>query len=949
MKLSPTAVRSAFGRLGLRGTLFVQMFAVALLASGVLFTTFEWLSTRVSEQASRKLQVAATATADMIDRNMFERYGDVQAFGLNGAALVPWNLKQGGEMNPLVGAMNSYMTGYGVYDLMLLVGNDGELLAMNTAHADGTPVDKAVIRDFFATNFSDQAWFRDAAQGRYLEGRNGLTGTAVQAPAYDQFVARATGTDGFSVAFSARVRNAATGEQVGIWVNFLDFATVEDIVRASFADLKAQGMPSSEFIVVDGKGLRLFDYAPDEGIGISGRDKTYIGKALLATDEPDIAGKVLGSTVGVMRDLIDERDGHVHTAGYATSRGAYDYPGLGWKVLAMGFDEEILPALSEMQTLMAAGMLASVLIAAGLGWWIGGANARPIRQQVAVVEAIEAGNLDIEVTGQHRGDEIGAVSRALETFRQNVLEMRRREELEAEAERQRAIEARINARIRRAIDAAATNLMLADEQFDIVYMSDNMQNFMGKLAPDLRRTVPDFNADTLLGKKMDLFHKDAGRIRTMIQNLKQPMTTNLRFGERNVMLYIVPVFEPDGSRMGTSVTWIDKTAEYAVQADMKNVILMAAEGDFSSRIDLTGKREFVLAMAEGINGLCDKVETAMNDISGMLSALANGDLTQRLNTPYKGVLEKVRSDANTTADRLSQIVADVQQAATELSHTAAEISAGSMDLSNRTEQQAASLEETAASMEELAATVRANAENARKATEISGTAREQATNGGKVVSAAVQAMNPIEESARKISDIIGIVGEIAFQTNLLALNAAVEAARAGEAGKGFAVVASEVRTLAERTSEAAKDIKGLISASNGHVQDGVKLVQQTGEALKRILESTESTAAVVNEIAAASREQSTGISEVNTAVTHMDEMTQQNSAMVEQNTAAAKSLEEQAEALDRQMRFFTISKVAAVQQTASPAPQRPNPVHRMQRQAATALARKPATDDWQEF
>ncbi|MEC9346507.1 MAG: methyl-accepting chemotaxis protein [Pseudomonadota bacterium] len=611
---------------------------------------------------------------------------------------------------------------------------------------------------------------------------------------------------------------------------------------------------------------------------------------------------------------------------------------------------------SQARTILLVLVVTLIVLLAG-AWFARAAGLRSFVKLAQAAEAISNGEIDQPVRPAGGADDpAGRLSRCLEAMRQSARARRdsdARNEIEAA---RRAEEANVNARIRGAIDAAATNLMLADADYNIVYMSDNMQDFMKKAEPDLRTELPTFKAEGLVGRNIDVFHNNPSHQRRILGTLTQPMTTSLKFGSRHMMLYIVPVFGADGARTGTSVTWIDKTAEYMIQDDMKRVVEQAAAGDFSARIDLEGKREFILAMGQAINGLCEKVERAMDDVSDMLSSLANGDLTRRIENSYHGVLERVRTDANTTAERLAQIVADVQQAATELSHTAAEISSGSMDLSRRTEQQAASLEETAASMEELAATVRANAKNARKASELSGAARSQAAEGGRVVTEAVAAMNPIEESAKKISDIIGIVGEIAFQTNLLALNAAVEAARAGEAGKGFAVVASEVRTLAERTSEAAKDIKGLISTSNGHVQNGVKLVQQTGEALKMMLKSTEEAASVVLEIASASDEQSNGIAEVNTAVTHMDEMTQQNSAMVEQNTAAAKSLEEQAAALDRQMRFFTIAGGKA-RATAEPDPRpaaRPNTVHRLQRKAATAatataVARKGGGEDWTEF
>ena len=273
------------------------------------------------------------------------------------------------------------------------------------------------------------------------------------------------------------------------------------------------------------------------------------------------------------------------------------------------------------------------------------------------------------------------------------------------------------------------------------------------------------------------------------------------------------------------------------------------------------------------------------------------------------IAEAVRS----MAEKVRGTISEVKASAREVTNASAEISTSTTDLSQRTEEQAASLEETSASMEQISATVKKNAENAQQANSSAAQTREVADRGGAVVSKAVDAMAKIEESSRKISDIITVIDEIARQTNLLALNAAVEAARAGEAGRGFAVVASEVRSLAQRSSQAAKDIKDLITNSNSQVKDGVDLVNQAGAALNEIMESIKQVAAIVSDIANASMEQSTGIEQVNKALTQMDEVTQQNSALVEENAATAKTLEHQAQSMDEQVAFFRIDMAAGAE------------------------------------
>ena len=293
-----------------------------------------------------------------------------------------------------------------------------------------------------------------------------------------------------------------------------------------------------------------------------------------------------------------------------------------------------------------------------------------------------------------------------------------------------------------------------------------------------------------------------------------------------------------------------------------------------------------------------------------LDKLSSGDLMFRLSDGFSEDYRQIRDDFNNTIAQLQETIGSIALSTREVASTATEISSSTTDLSQRTEEQAASLEETSAAMEEISTTVKKNAENALEANQVTNGTREVADRGGAVVAQAVGAMARIEESSRKISDIISVIDEIARQTNLLALNAAVEAARAGEAGRGFAVVASEVRSLAQRSSQAAKDIKDLITNSSNQVQEGVELVNRAGASLTEIVESIKKVAEIVSEIASASGEQSTGCDQVNAALNQMDQVTQQNSALVEENAAAAKALEQQSQAMDERVSFFRLEQVA---------------------------------------
>jgi methyl-accepting chemotaxis protein len=290
----------------------------------------------------------------------------------------------------------------------------------------------------------------------------------------------------------------------------------------------------------------------------------------------------------------------------------------------------------------------------------------------------------------------------------------------------------------------------------------------------------------------------------------------------------------------------------------------------------------------------------------VLRAIAEGDLTQRVEGEFAGVFARMQADANASTGSLAAVVATIQSAVLHINTAAGEIASGNQDLSRRTEAQAANLEETAASMEELTSTVKQNAGSAQQANQLASSAAQVAGKGGQQIRDVVTTMEGISDSSRKVGEIISVIDGIAFQTNILALNAAVEAARAGEQGRGFAVVASEVRTLAQRSAAAAKEIKDLITDSIARVDSGSQLVHAAGGTMAEIVTSVRRVNDIMAEISAASAEQSMGIEQVNQTIIHLDETTQQNAALVEEATAAAQALEDQARQLGETVGRFRI-------------------------------------------
>jgi len=339
------------------------------------------------------------------------------------------------------------------------------------------------------------------------------------------------------------------------------------------------------------------------------------------------------------------------------------------------------------------------------------------------------------------------------------------------------------------------------------------------------------------------------------------------------------------------------------------VVHAVSSGRFEERVDADFEDEAFRNLGVGVNEICDVVRTFVSEVEDTIGKLAEGDLTAQMVGQYSGRFSEVSDSINETAVRLGGLVAGIKKTGEEMNLSIQQVAEGSEDLARRAESQAASLEETAATMDKISETIKLNAQSSLKAEELASDTRDQAVKGHGVVDDAVKAMGEIEESSQKITDIISVIDSIAFQTNLLALNAAVEAARAGDAGKGFAVVASEVRTLAQRSSEAARDITDLITVSSEKVSDGVTLVNATGIALNDITTAVTAFSETISNISAASQEQSMGVSEISGSISHMDEMTQNNATLAESSASAAKSLTRHADQMSNMIAVFTISEL----------------------------------------
>ncbi len=511
---------------------------------------------------------------------------------------------------------------------------------------------------------------------------------------------------------------------------------------------------------------------------------------------------------------------------------------------------------------------------------------RPMNFVLTAIQRFQSGDFLTAVQGTELRNEFGDIARALKRLQSMTGE---------------------HALTTAGLNGSGAMLMITDTEERISFMSSGLVDFFMQIEPYLREGREDFSIQAMYGEHIDYYRQNVKLGRELISDDGRRRRVRYEVGGRVIDVDMSYVADANGVKLGHALVWTDITQELAAEREIAEIVRGAAMGDFTRRVDMVGKKSTAREIAQGLNSVSDLVVSAVEDFGASLSALAVGDLTRPVQGDYNGVFGNLKASIDNTISRLAETITVIQKTASEVATAAAEIRAGSEDLAARTEDQAASLEENAATTEQLAASVKASAQSATQAAGLAVEAKRGAEEGGRIVGEAVEAIGRIEASSRRIADITSVIEEIAFQTNLLALNAAVEAARAGDAGKGFAVVASEVRTLAQRSSAAAKDISGLINASVAEVLSGVKLGNSAGEALKSIVQASHSVAATIAEISSATSEQATGIDEISQAVSSLDNATQQNAALAEESAASASMLSQQIEGLENLVSGFRIN------------------------------------------
>lgn len=510
---------------------------IALISCGLILGLFVYKSDGFHRDAMDRMTDYAVLLNETVDRNLFERYGDVQAFGQNRAAYDSENWGRPDEANPLVSAINSYITNYGIYKISMLVSNEGRVLAVNTRDSKNKPIKTDWL---YGQSFASAAWFKSAKEGKFLEGTNGLTGTAVVGPIKDEAVAKIFESDGLVIAFSAPVKNEA-GNSIGVWVNLADFSLVEQIIASFYGRLKNNGLDQAEITLLDNAGMVLVDYDPYVQ-GEFKRDYDIVGRRNLVQDGVTAAMKAIESKGSGALYSMNPQKGIEQVAAFNYSAGAYDYPGLGWVLMLRAPKDQVFASLNGSIQDMLLSSIAVVVVMVVMAVLLGGMIVRLLVQFVQTMEKMSAGDTDFVIAGQDGKDEVGRLMRAAENLRKSVEEA---------------------FRLKQMVEDMPSQVITVDvrDDFKINYMNNTSRKMLAGLQDHL--PVP---VDQMMGKSFDIFHKNPSHQRNMLSDSSRlPHRAKIKVGPEHMDLLISAIKNPKGDYVGAMLTWtlVTKQVEMA--------------------------------------------------------------------------------------------------------------------------------------------------------------------------------------------------------------------------------------------------------------------------------------------------------------------------------------------------------------------------------------------------
>ena len=616
---------------------------------------------------------------------------------------------------------------------------------------------------------------------------------------------------------------------------------------------------------------------------------------------PDMVNYILGSDYSLRSDMLDTKEndikrrtiktpqtknavlgkkGHEFVGDYIYAYIPITFGSLKWSFVTQIPAQNTFAYLRDILVAMSSIIL---IVIVSLGYFIIRHLMKPLANVSNAVKDMSDGKQTLlkEIDDM---DEIGELARSVSGIYQKSVEA---------------------TRIKTAVDTARNGMMIADKDFNIIYVNPSLMKTIKELRHFFEREMPDININNLIGQSLDSFHgKRKAQIREMLSNTTDILETSITLENHVFKMSVSVVYDASNQRVGYATEWFEVTNEIRLEQEFGKLLDGMIQGDFSSRLQVEDDDSVLSKIATKMNKTSDQIEEFMLILGETFDQLAKGFLNITMNGTFLGQFEKLKISVNDSVAHIAHTIDAVKKANNALVERGNVIAVSSTELSERSEQQAASLEQTTATMEEISTNVKQNANNALEVNHLSKKASKKAEEGGQIVTQAITAMHILEKNSSRITDIVNVIDSIAFQTNLLALNAAVEAARAGDSGKGFSVVASEVRVLAKRSADAAREIRDLITDANDQVKEGVEHVLATGNALQDIVKAIKSVETTIGDITISSQEQSIGVEEISKTIAHMDNMTQQTAALADQCANTSVEIRSQINNLSLLIDFF---------------------------------------------
>lgn len=738
----------------------------------------------VSQNTMRRLSVTMM---DQFDRTLFERYGDVQAFGLNATAHNPGNWRNQDPNNPLIRAMNDYTKTYGIYSLMVFVDTNGKVLAVNTKNAQGNAIDTAPI---YNLDFSTVSWFKRAMAGDYTKSQQ-LTGTVVEQPTVSNMIAQIYGNDGFVITFAAPVRNAA-GELVGVWANFADFAFLEEIASATFQRLKTNGFEDVDVMVLDQTGQAIMDFDSTKLAGKTyKRNVATMAETNLVKDGDKAAVAAQRGETGV---VIDHTDGaeQLMVTGYARSNGSLGMPDLGWSVIIAAPTTEVYATLIDLGNNMLIGMFIAGGLTLVFGYFIGAWTAAPIKNVAEVMSKITQGDTKMTLTSRGR-DEIGQMTTSLIALKEKVAEAYR---------------------LKRMVDDIPTGIIVADakDNFKINYMNTSSKQMLKGIEHLINRPV-----DQLMGQSIDIFHKDPQRIRNIVSDPSRlPHFAKIRIGNEMLDLRIFAVRDADGTYVGPSLNWQNITKQLKIADDFE----------------------------ASVKGVVDAVASAATELQASSQSMsATAEETSRQSMTVAAASEEATANVQTVASAAEELSASVQEISRQVSKSV-QIAGAAVTEAKKTD---ATVQGLATAAQKIGDVVKLISDIAGQTNLLALNATIEAARAGEAgkgfAVVASEVKNLANQTARATDEITSQIGAIQSATNeaveairtiaatisemnqiSTAISAAVE-----EQGATTKEIARNVAQAAEGSANVAETISGVSRAASETGSSAGQVLNASGE------------------------------------------------------------------------------------------------------------------------